>query len=102
MIYLPETRPHHVLTTRLGIYLFNWIFWYVPAFVDTFASDVGPDYRAEVTIWTIAATILVGTCIIAGYNAPEVTWHTWLPSAVVAYLGVGICYHVSMRKWRGH
>jgi len=99
MIYLPDVRPDDPWYRKIGIYLFNWIFWIVPAASDTLSGDVGPDYGREVALFTALAIAVIVIAFVAPNEKLGITNSMVAIGAVGAYLFIGILYHLSMRKW---
>lgn len=99
MIYLPHVRSEDPPYKKFGIYLFNWIFWIIPAATATFSRDVGPYYRDEAALFTTIASALIIVALVAPNEALGITIPMVAIGAGIAYLVLGIFYHLAMRKW---
>jgi hypothetical protein len=76
----------------------HWLFWILPAIVDSFSGRVSQRYQHGVAGITGAALVTIGVMItlcIGGFSASIATW-----TIFAAYVAMGIWYrfHVKHRK----
>ena len=101
-IYLPYVKPSYPWWRKLAMRLCNWMLWYLPAWCDATAIDVGIEYQLQVTLFAALGIALPLTSalffptLIQLAGMPQYDW--WAPNALAAlalYLLVGALYNLT-------
>ncbi len=92
-IFLPTIRPQHTLLTKIGILLFNWIAWIVPAWADAVADDMGDTYQHGLVLLLSFWGAVTITFALFGVNYFEFGILTMVGIEGCMYLFFGLLYH---------
>lgn len=103
MFNLPTTRSSDSVTKQIGVYLINWIFWYVEAFFDGISTDIGQDYGATNALFVATIPGVAFGLWLFSHSTPVTGVEGWvcLTAGIAVYLLVGILYHLWRHNW-GH
>ncbi len=98
-VVLPQTSRDDTLLRWTAIVIFNWVAWFLPAFFDATANDVGSNYQMGVTALVVFTTVLALFLPFMLFFAELLPGFQCLAIGIFAYLLFGALYHLHERSW---